>query len=175
MADINVTAVRIKNINARIRQVFANRKYYGDLSQFTSSAIFSVDPTTGSIILKDQGTKVVDMILKVAPVGSLKKIANDSYILRDLTVIENFLTTLEGQTATTSTNSCGTRGGCTGICVAHCSTACKGDCKTSCTSNCFLNGCTSKCINTCSGCLGSCSGSCFKDCSTGCTSGCKST
>lgn len=171
MADINVTAARIKNINARIRQVFANRKYYGDLSQFTSSAIFSVDPTTGSIILKDQGTKVVDMILKVAPVGSLKKIANDSYILRDLTVIENFLTTLEGQTPRTAVNSC--RGNCTGICISHCSTACSGSCIDGCTSSCYTSSCSGKCISGCTGCLGSCSSTCFKDCSSNCTGGAK--
>lgn len=173
MAEINVTAARFNSLKARLKQVFKNRKYYGDISKFGNNTYdFSISPTDGSIILSDQGVKVINLILNINDVGSLKKIENDNYILRDIAAIEKFVSKLESQSSISIPNLC--RGGCMGICVTHCSTACSGSCLITCTSSCATS-CTSTCIKTCQGsCSGQCSGaSCRADCKNDCTGGSK--
>lgn len=172
MADaINISAARFNNLKARLKQVFKNRKYYGDISAYGNTSYdFTVNPTTGDIILSEHGTKVINLILTISDVGSLKKIENNQYILQDISAIEDFVTRLEGQSPTSITNLC--RGGCMGICVQHCSTACLGNCSSSCSSANCGTGCSGGCYTSCTGCSGSCSGSgCRSDCASGCQGG----
>lgn len=172
MAEINVSAARFNNLKARLKEVLKNRKYYGDVSNLGSNTYdFTISPATGDIILSDQGAKVINLILSVNNVNSLKKIENDNYILRDITAIETFVTKLESQTPTTATNLC--RGGCTGICISHCSTGCSGSCLTGCTGGCATT-CSGTCIKSCSSCSGTCTGSgCRSDCASDCMNGAK--
>ena len=173
MSIINVSASRFLNIKSRLKEVFKKRKYYGDLSIFTTDDFdFIIEPKSGDIILSDHGAKVINLILSVNDINGLKKIENDNYILRDITAVENMLTRLESQNPKSSANIC--RGGCMGICVAHCSTGCVGSCNDTCSSSlCSIN-CTGVCVQACSGCSGTCSGSgCRSDCKDDCKGGSK--
>lgn len=172
MADeINVSAARFNNIKARLKEVLKNRKYYGDISSYSNSIYdFDINPSTGSIILSDQGKKVINIILAVNDINDLKKIENDNYILRDVNQIEEMISKMEKQTPASTNNIC--RGGCIGICVDHCSTACIGNCKLDCSDNNCSVGCKDACVHACSNCSGTCSGSgCKGDCKNNCTGG----
>ena len=171
MSEVNVSAERFNNLKARLKEIFKNRHYYGAISKFEDDSYdFTVSPATGDIILSDQGSKVIDLILSINDINDIQKIANDTYILRDITAIEALVSKLEGQTPTTQNNLC--RGGCMGICIDHCSTACVGNCNTSCTDNNCAAGCTGECVHSCSSCSGNCAGSgCRSDCRTNCTGG----
>lgn len=173
MSDINISASRFNSLKARLKQVLKNRKYYGDVSKLGGDTYdFNISPTTGDILLSDQGAKVINLILNINDIGAIKNIENNNYILQDISSIENFVTKLEAQTSDSAANLC--RGGCMGICVTHCSTLCIGSCLTSCTSDCASK-CTNTCIQTCQGsCSGGCSGaSCRADCQSDCMGGAK--
>lgn len=171
MSAINISAERFRNLKARIKELCSKRKYYGDLSQFsTNDYDFKINPNTGDIILSEQGVKVINLILNINDVNDIRKIENDNYILRDIDAIEKFVSRMEGQTPTSPINNC--RGGCMGICVTHCSTGCVGSCMTSCDYVCGNSGCSGKCVNQCSSCSGTCKDSgCRIDCRDNCTNG----
>lgn len=173
MSIINVSAARFNNLKARLKEVFKKRKYYGDLSKFsTTDYDFTINPKTGDIILSDQGAKVINLILTVNDINELKKIENDNYILRDITAIETLVTKLEGQTMPSPVNLC--RAGCMGICITHCSTECIGSCNTSCSSSLCSVGCSNACVTACSSCSGTCiSAGCRSDCKDDCMGGAK--
>lgn len=173
MATTDVTAARFNNLKARLKEVFKSRKYYGDISAFAANSYdFTVSPTTGAVILSDQGAKTINLILSVADIGTLKKIENNQYILQDIIAIENFVTRLEAQTPTSASNLC--RGNCTGICVKHCSTGCTGNCSNQCSGNLCGTSCSGSCSNGCTSCSGQCSGtSCRSDCASDCMGGAK--
>jgi modification target Cys-rich repeat protein len=172
MAITNLSVARINNIKARMKTVFAKRKYYGSLESLASSANdFSTIPALNGLVLSEHGAKTINLMLSVNSMGNLKKIEADNYILRDISAIETWLNNYENASSTATVSGCS--GKCSGICVSHCSENCGQNCLGSCTGSCY-NSCSSGCLSSCTGgCVGTCNSSCSKDCSSSCTGGAK--
>ena len=150
-----LTSDEYKNIVTRVENLISNasRQYYGKLSsKFTSSNFTDKSgAVAGTTISANQGNILITPLLHFRDVDGLTitetKKGRTIPEQFDYSTLNSVITTLENETATSSTSSC--RGACTGICIGTCGSSCDGctsGCSTGCKSGCST-GCTGYCKN----------------------------